>query len=174
MNAYKVNVTSAKFLKEEPRSKTPGKKATSIIVKIREADAPKFEPRFRFMGKHKEAKIMWHATPTTQCTRCWEYGHPRVGCKESTDLCPVCSQKHREEDHKCRETACRGYKKLIPGCCNMTPLKCPAWDGPHSANDKECQEKIRVKEEAQRKYNQRMGSLADAGKMETQNEASWR
>ena len=169
MTAYKVNVISAKFLREEPRNKTPEKRATSIIVKIPVADAPRFEPRFVFMGKHKEAKIMWHATPTTQCTRCWKYGHSRVGCKETTDLCPVCSQKHREEDHKCRETACRGYKKLIPGCCNMTPLKSPACEGPHSAKDKECPEKVRVKEEAQRKYDQQMASLADVGNMDTQN-----
>jgi len=89
--AYKVNVTFAKFLKEEPKSKTPAKKATSIIVKMPEADAPKFKPRFLFMGKHNEAKIMWHATPTTQGTRCWKYGYPRVGCKESSNRCPVCS-----------------------------------------------------------------------------------
>jgi len=167
--ANNVNVTLAKFLKEELKSKTPAKKATSILVKMPEADATKFEPRFLFMSKHKEAKIIWHATPTTQCTRCWKYGHPSVGCKESTDLCPVCFLKHREEDHKCPETACCGYAKLIPGCCDMTPLKCPACEGLHAGKVRECPEKIRVKEEEQRKYDQRMASLADASRMDIQN-----
>lgn len=88
--AYKVKVTSAKFLKTEPKTTTPVKKATSIIVHISEEEAKRFEPRFLFLGKYKEAKVMWHATPTTHCTRCWKYGHPRVGCKETSDTCPVC------------------------------------------------------------------------------------
>jgi len=51
----------------------------------------------------------------------------------------------------------------------MTPLKCPACEGSHAAKDRECPEKIRVKEEEQRKYDQRMAFLADASRMDTQN-----
>jgi len=122
---YKVGVTSPRFLKEEPKTMTPEKKAGSIILRLSEADAEECEPRFLFMGKYKEAKIMWHPTSTTQCTRCQKYGHPKVGCKETTDICPVCSLKQRGEDHKWHRTACRGHKKLILNCCDMTPAKCP-------------------------------------------------
>lgn len=51
----------------------------------------------------------------------------------------------------------------------MTPLKCPACEEPHSAKDKEYPEKVRVKEEAQRKYDHQMASLADMGNIDTQN-----
>lgn len=76
--SYKVDVTSAKFLKAELREQTPDKRACSIIVWIPEADATRFESKFLFLGKYKEAKAMWHATSTTLCTKCWKYGHPRV------------------------------------------------------------------------------------------------
>jgi len=169
MKAYEVNLTMDKFLQEEPKNKTPEKKASCIIVKILEKDPPQFEPRFLFMGNHKEAQIMWHPTPITQYPRCWKYGHPRVGCKETTHPCPVCSQRYRDADHKWLETASRGYTKLIPRCCIMTPQIYTTCEGPHSAKGRECLEIFRVKEEAQRKYDQRMASLADAGKMDTQN-----
>ena len=167
--SYKVDVTSAKFLKTEPAVQTPEKKACSIIVRVPEADATKFEPRFLFLGKYKEAKVMWHATPTTQCTRCWRYGHPRVGCKETNDTCPICSKAHREDDHKCRETECKGHKRLIANCCPMTPALCPVCKGAHSAKDKDCPEKVRVKEEEQRRYDQRMATLAEVGMEDPQN-----
>jgi len=170
MTAHKINLTSAKFLREEPRTKTPDKKATSIIIRLGEGDALKLEPCFLLMGKYKDARIMWHATPTTQCTRCWKYGHPRVGCKETLDICPVCSKNHREEDHRCQQTACNGYKRIIPGCCLMTPAKCLACGGSHSAKDKECPEKVRVKEEAQKNYDRRMAPLADRDMEDAQNE----
>jgi len=51
----------------------------------------------------------------------------------------------------------------------MAPLKCPACEESHSAKDRECLGKIRVEEEAQRKYDQQMASLADACRMDTQN-----
>jgi len=133
-------VTSAEFLKEEPKSKNPEKRATWIIVRAPKAEATKFKHRFLFLGKYKEARIMWHATLTTQCTRCWQYKHPRVGCQKMSDLCPFSALKQRESDNRCGQTVCRGYKKLIPGCCNMTPAKCPACGGNHSARDNECPE----------------------------------
>jgi len=46
MKLYKVNVTLAKFLKEEPQSKTLKERATSIIVRVWEAEATKFNPSF--------------------------------------------------------------------------------------------------------------------------------
>ena len=55
MKTWKVNVTSAKCLKEEPKSKISAKRPTSIIVRVPKAEATKFEPRFRFLGKYKEA-----------------------------------------------------------------------------------------------------------------------
>ena len=161
-----MDVTSAKFLQTQLRVLTPDKKAWSIIVRIPEAEATKFEPKFLFLGKYKEAKIMWHATPMTQCTRCWKYGHPRIGCKESNNMCPICSKPHQEEDHKCQEAGCKGHKRLIANCCLMTPVLCSACNGTPSAKDKKCPGGTRVKEEAQRRYDQQMISLAEVGMMD--------
>jgi len=52
----------------------------------------------------------------------------------------------------------------------MTPANCSTWGGTnHSVRDKEYPEKIRVKEEAQKKYDQRMASWADVGMKDTPN-----
>jgi len=82
MKAYKVNLTMDKFLQEEPKNKTPEKKASCIIVKIPEKDPPQFEPRFLFMGNHKEAQIMCHPTPTTNTQDAGNMGTPGWGAKK--------------------------------------------------------------------------------------------
>ena len=165
--SHRIDLTSAKFLKADPASRE-GKKATSIMLRLPEADAIKITPQVVIMGKMKESRVMWHATPTTQCTRCWKFGHPKIGCREKVDICPICSKTHVEKEHKCYQTSCRGHKKLIPGCCNMTPAKCPTCGGPHSAKDKDCPVRIQVKEQERERYDRRMASLADVGMTGTQ------
>jgi len=48
----------------------------------------------------------------------------------------------------------------------MTPAKCPACQGPHSALDGDCPRRLEVKEMATIKYEQRLASLAGAGSTE--------
>ena len=163
---HQVDVSSAKFLKANPESRID-KNATSIVVRVPEVDAAKVTPHVIFMGKRKESRIMWHATPTTQCTRCWKFGHPKVGCRENTDLCPICSKTHAEKDHKCHQPSCEGYRRIKANCCQLTPAKCPTCGGAHSAKDKICPVRIQVKEQEKAKYDQRMASLAEVGMTDT-------
>ena len=102
-----INVALAKFLKAKPETRED-KKATSNVIRLPEADAAKVTPNVVFMVKTNESRIMWHATPTTQCTRCWKFGHPKVGCRENADLCPLCSKTHAGKDHKCHQPSCEG------------------------------------------------------------------
>jgi hypothetical protein len=157
---HSIDVVNAKFLKpnEEDRNQ---KRATSIIVRVPEGDAEKIVPNVLFMGKYKQSAIMWQASPTTQCHKCWKYGHPEMGCRAPNQICPVCSKQHAYKEHKCHQTACKGHKKIIPGCCSMTPAICPACGGAHSAMDPTCEERIRVRDEAKTKYDQRMATLAE-------------
>lgn len=55
-----MTIILAKFLKAKAKGKTPGKKATSIIIQtlVQDTTSNKFEPKFRFMRKYKEAKAM--------------------------------------------------------------------------------------------------------------------
>ena len=163
---HRIDVSSAKFLKANPESRID-KRATSIVVRLPEVDTAKVTPHVVFMGKRKESRVMWHATPTTQCTRCWKFGHPKIGCRENTDLCPICSKTHAEKDHKCHQPNCEGYRRIKANCCQLTPAKCPTCGGAHSAKDKICPVRIQVKEQEKAKYDQRMASLAETGMTDT-------
>ena len=50
----------AKFLKAKAKDKTPGKKVTSIIIQtlVQDTTSNKFELKFLFMRKYKEAKVI--------------------------------------------------------------------------------------------------------------------
>lgn len=156
---HRIEVAGAKFLKpnEEDRK---DKKATSIIVRIPETEVDKVTPSVLFMGKYKKSAVMWQASATTQCHKCWKFGHPIAGCKAQGEVCPICSGAHTQKEHKCHQTGCKGHKRIIPNCCLMTPAKCPACGLGHSALDTDCPEKLRVKEAAKEKYDLRMASLA--------------
>jgi len=156
---HKFEIAGAKFLKPNQEDRKD-KKATSIIVRIPETEIDNVTPSVLFMGKFKTSAVMWQASATTQCHKCWKFGHPIAGCKAQIDICPVCSKAHTQKEHKCHQTACKGHRRIIPNCCLMTPAKCPACGEAHSALDPTCPEKLRVKEAAKEKYDMRMAALA--------------
>jgi len=163
--SHKFEITGAKFLKPKEEDRRD-KKATSIIIKVPEAEVDNVTPSVLFMGKYKTSAVMWQASATTQCHKCWKFGHLIAGCKARGEICPICSKAHTQREHKCPQTACSGHRRLIPGCCLMTPAKCPACGGPHSALDNNCPEKFRVKEAAKKKCDLRMASLAGNSRTE--------
>jgi len=162
---HRFEIAGAKFLKPKEEDRKD-KKATSIIIRVPEAEVDNVTPSVLFMGKYKTSAVMWQASATTQCHKCWKFGHPLAGCKARGEICPICSKAHTQREHKCHQTACSGHRRIIPGCCLMTPAKCPACGGPHSALDNNCPEKLRVKEAAKKKYDLRMASLAGNSRTE--------
>jgi len=123
-------------------------------------------PSVLFMGKYKTSAVMWQASATTQYHKYWRIGHLVPGCKARVEICPICSKAHTQREHKCHRTTCSDYRRIIPGCCLMTPAKCPACGGLHTALDNNCPEKLRVKESAKKKYDLWMASLAGNSRTE--------
>jgi len=162
---HKFEIAGAKFLKRKEEDRRD-EKAISIIIRVPEPEVDNVTLSVLFMRKYKTSAVMWQASATTQSHKCWKFGHPVAGCKAPRKICPICSKVHTQREHKCHQTTCSGHRKIILGCCLMTPAKCSACGGPHSALENNCPEKLRVKEAAKKKYDLQMASLAGSSRTE--------
>ena len=90
---HKFEIAGAKFLKPKEEHRRD-KKVTSIIIRVPEAVADNVTPSVLFMGKYKTSAVTWQALATTQCHKCWNFGHPIAGCKARGEICPICSKAH--------------------------------------------------------------------------------
>jgi hypothetical protein len=164
---HKIKVNGARFLQKSAEVRA-SKLGTSIVLSVPAEDAPKITPTILLHGRYRTSAVMWQATPATQCRKCYKYGHPEEGCKEQKQKCPICSENHNFKEHKCKSTTCpkKGHKKIIPNCCPITPAKCPACDGPHSALDSQCPAKIAAKAKATQIFDRKRQS-SGAGEMDT-------
>lgn len=58
---------------------------------------------------------------------------------------------------------------MIVDCCALRPPKCPVYSGKYSAKDKDGLVKVKVKEEAERKYDQWIATQANIGIVDIEN-----
>jgi hypothetical protein len=73
----------------------------------------------------------WH--PTSQCSRCQEFGHHPKLCKAQQPKCAVCTQNHTTKSHPCTISSCRAG-----AACTHPPIKCANCNNAHKANDHTC------------------------------------
>jgi hypothetical protein len=80
-----------------------------------------------------------HSTaPTTQCTNCQGFGHLDTYCKRHS-RCRLCSEYHLTSAHYCNTCKKKG------GPCPHLEVKCVNCRGPHTANSKECESLLAIK-----------------------------
>lgn len=63
-------------------------------------------------------KVAPYVFPTTQCSRCWKFGHTRILCPSKKIVCPKCTKNHES--------------------CEVTEFRCINCTGPHMAMQKIC------------------------------------
>lgn len=70
-------------------------------------------------------KVEPYIFPTTQCSKCWEFGHSKNRCNSKKVVCPKCGGPHEN--------------------CAVSTFKCVNCHGPHMALDRTCPTFMREK-----------------------------
>jgi hypothetical protein len=119
---------------------TTTKATTSLVVTVSPSQSHLLTDKGVLMfNKTRPCNLMWQASAATQCTKCWGFGHPSSGCKETTLTCRICaSHDHSTNNHPC-PIDCRNKSKGF--CEHMAPM-CANCLGTHQANDPKCPTRI--------------------------------
>ena len=57
------------------------KLTTSLVIQVPPTDVPLLVKNgILLFNRIRPVRAMWSATPATQCTLCWQFGHPAAGC----------------------------------------------------------------------------------------------
>jgi len=77
---------------------------------------------------------------STQCRKCWRFGHSAPLCKEEAQACPICTLHHHRSAHRCANQSCPkgGFETSVVGCCNASPPLCINCGGQHASFDGTC------------------------------------
>src|SRR6266566_3584287 len=150
--AKEVQISNARYLKPKPEDRKE-KKTTSIVVACSAADAKRISTSIRLFSRPRKANVMWSSSPSTQCKKCFHYGHPTQGCTEVESWCPMCLLPHSKSEHRCSIPTCPkgGYSKSIVRCCDASSPTCRVCLGNHLATDLDCPNRKKAMEEAKAK-----------------------
>lgn len=132
-----VTPIATRFLNKDDTSRN-AKAASSIVVTVSAADAPTIGQSINLYSKSRRCAVMWSASPTTQCQRCWKFGHSAKGCREFWETCPICAKDHSRNAHHCVIYTCPGFQKPTANCCAVSIAKCANCGGRHAADSKSC------------------------------------
>jgi len=138
-NAIDVPIFGARFLQNDP-TKRAAKLTTSVVVAVNPEDVPRFGDSIRLFSRARNVRPAYSASKSTQCKKCWHFGHSAPLCKEDSLVCPICSLPHHRSAHRCANQSCPkgGFEKSVVGCCSASPLSCINCQGPHASFDGSC------------------------------------
>ena len=101
---------------------------------------------------------MWSATPATQCTLCWQFGHPAAGCPKgpsNAQCCRICGDTaHTARAHPCPQCLAEpAMPKKIDGVCPHASPKCINCGTDHPANSPSCPKRVEALAEQRARAN---------------------
>ena len=107
----------------------------------------------------------WAVLQTTQCYRCWGWGHTQRFCRKSA-LCPRCGITAHGEGGRAGEAQCPTYS-------NQVSLRCTNCKGKHPAWVRWCPEAVKARDAAREAYQYRPRTF-DLTLLERQNQEQQR
>jgi len=83
---------------------------------------------------------MFPSSKSSQCRKCWKFGHIPTRCPSTLPVCPFCSLSHTKAEHRCPNPSCPKGGKLRPvlTCCPSSVACCPNCQEEHSARSRDC------------------------------------
>jgi hypothetical protein len=88
MFSANTQISNARYLKPNPIARKDTK-TTSIVVSCSAADATQIGSSIRLFSRACKANVMCSASPSTQCQKCWQFGHATQGCTKLEPVCPL-------------------------------------------------------------------------------------
>ncbi|KAH0605299.1 uncharacterized protein H6S33_005281 [Morchella sextelata] len=132
-----ITPIATRFLNKDDASRN-AKATSTVVVTVSSTDAASIGDSIRLFSKPRRYVPMWSASPTTQCKRCWKFGHALKGCRELFVKCPICTKDHDRRGHRCVIYTCPGFQTPTPSCCAVSPAKSANCGGNHAADSKSC------------------------------------
>jgi len=138
-NAIDVPIFGARFLQSDPvkRAET---RMTSVVVAVDPLHLSRFGESIRLFSPARTVAPAYSASKSTQCRKCWRFGHSAPLCKEEAQGCPICTLLHHRSAHRCANKSCLkgGFEKSVVGCCNASPPLCINCGAQHASCDGTC------------------------------------
>ena len=138
-NAIDVPIFGARVLQSDP-AKRAEKPTTSVVVAVDPLHFSRFGESIRLFSRARTVAPAYSASKSTQCRKCWRFGHSAPLWKEEAQACPIYTLLHHRSGHRCANQSCPkgGFEKSVVGCCNASPPLCVNCGGQHASFDGTC------------------------------------
>jgi len=135
-NAIEVPIFGARFLQSDP-AKRAEKRTTLVVVAVDPLYGSRFGESIRLFSRTRTVAHAYSASKSTQCRKCWRFGHSAPLCKEEAQACPICTLLHHRSAHRCANQSCLkgGFERSVVGCCNASPPPCVNCRGQQASFD---------------------------------------
>ena len=124
------------------------KLTTSLVIQVPPTDASSLiKNGILLFNRVRPVRAMWSATPATQCTLCWQFGHPAAGCPKgpsNPQCCRICGdQSHTARAHLCLQCLAEpSPPKKTDGICPHASPQCVNCNADHPANSPSCPKRV--------------------------------
>jgi len=138
-NAIDFPIFGARFLQSDP-AKRAEKRTPSVVVVVDPLHVSRFGESICLFSRARTLAPAYSASKSTQCRKCWRFGHSAPLCKEEAQACPICTLLHHRSAHRCANQSCPkgGFEKSVVGCCNASPPLRVNCGGQHASFDGTC------------------------------------
>ena len=114
------------------------KLTTSLVIQVPPTNVPiLIKKGILLFNWVRPVRAMWSATPATQCTLCWRFGHPAARCpKVQPQCCRICGDpEHTAKNHPCHQCLAEPtMPKKTDGVCPHASPHCINCSADHPAN----------------------------------------
>jgi len=133
-NAIYIPIFAARFLQSR-LAKRAEKRTTSVVLIVDPLHVSRFGESIPLFSCAHTVAPTFSASQSTQCRKCWRFGHSAPLCKEEAQACLICTLLHHRSDHRCANQSCPkgGFEKSVLGCCNASPPPCINCGGQHTS-----------------------------------------
>jgi len=138
-NAIDVPIFRARFLQSNP-VKRAKKRRSAVVVAVDPLHGSRFSESNWLFPHSPTVAPGYSASKSTQCRKCWHFGHSAPLSKEEAHACPICTLLHHRSAHRCANQSCLkgGFENSVVGCCNTSPPLCINSGGQHASFDGSC------------------------------------
>jgi len=167
-NAIDVPIFGARFLQTDP-VKRAEKRTTSVVVAVDPRHVSWFGECILLFSLACTVAPAYSASKSTQCGKCWRFGHSAPLCKEEAQACPICTLLHHRSTHRCANQRCPkgGLEKSVVGCCNPSPPLCINCGGQHALFDGSCPIRREIRSALRPPMDQDIPDAPDVGPPQT-------
>jgi len=97
-NAMDVPMFGARFLQSHP-VKRAEKPTTSVVVAVDPLHVSRCGKSIRPFSRARKVTAAYSTCKSTQCQKCWRFGHSAQLCKAEAQACPICTLRHHRSGH---------------------------------------------------------------------------